>query len=148
MLSVNPLLPPVLLLAESMFGHQTGRAQHGSRSASQHFNETPYAQRLPSRLAGDLETDRNMAGASLNQLIDALGATIIHDASISGNRVLVALAEAAVLERELSTRVPQSMRVQQTLDMLLDMGPHVTAAVTAVLEHPLARAQVTCLFAD
>ena len=75
-------------------------------------------------------------------------AAIVRDAWISGDRVLVALAEAAVLERELSSRAPRRWRVQQALDVLLKMGPHVTAALPAVLEHPLAGAQITCLFSD
>jgi hypothetical protein len=89
-----------------------------------------------------------MAGASLSQLMDALSAAIVRDACISGDHVLMALAEAAVLERELSSRVPRRWRVQQALDLLLKKGPYVTAAVTAVLEHPLARAQVNCMFSD
>jgi len=89
-----------------------------------------------------------MAGASLSQLMDALSAAIVRDACINGDSVLMALAEAAVLERELSGTIPRRWRVQRTLDVLLKMGPHVTAAVTAVLDHPLARAQITCMFSE
>jgi hypothetical protein len=80
--------------------------------------------------------------------MDALSAAIVRDACISGDHVLMALAEAAVLERELSSTVTRRWRVQQALDVLLKMGPHVTAALTAVLDHLLARAQITCMFPE
>lgn len=146
MLSVNRFLPPVLHLSESSFGPQTGQAQLGQESASQRSNGPSHAERPPTGAEGEVETDRDVAGASLSQLMDALSAAIVRDVCISGDNVLVALAEAAVLERELSSTVPRRWRVQQALDVLLKMGPHVTAAVTAVLEHPLARAQITCMF--
>ena len=148
MLFVTHLLPPVLLLSDSTFGHQTGRARLCPELASQHVNEPSHTERPPSKSERKLETDRDVAGASLNQLMDALSAAIVRDAGISGDHVLLTLAEAAVLERELSTAVPRRWRVQQSLDVLLNMGPHVTAVVTAVLEHPLARAQVSCMFSD
>ncbi len=148
MLCVNRLLPPVLLLSESTFGHQTGRARLGPELASQRINEPSHTGRPLSKSETKPETDRDVAGASLNQLMDALSAAIVRDACISGDHVLVALAEAAVLERELSTTVPRRWRVQQALDVLLKMGRHVTSAVTAVLDHPQARAQVTCMFSD
>ena len=146
MLSVNHLLPPALHHSESTFGLQTGPDQLGQESVSQRTNETSHAGLPRTGADRQLETDRDVAGASLSQLMDALSAAIVRDACISGDHVLVALAEAAVLERELSSTVPRRWRVQQALDVLLRMGPHVTAAVAAVLEHPLARAQITCMF--
>lgn len=143
MLSANRFSPPVLHLSESTFGPQTGQAQLGQERASQRTSGPSNAEKSPT---GELEADRDVAGASLNQLMDALSAAIVRDACISGDHVLMALAEAAVLERELSSTAPRRWRVQQALDVLLKMGPYVTAAVTAVLEHPLARAQITCMF--
>jgi len=145
MLFVNHLSPSVLYLSESTFGPQTPQDQLGQETASQRVYGPSNAEHLPT--AGP-ETDRDMAGASLSQLMDALSAAIVSDAYISGDHVLMALAEAAVLERELSSTVPRRWRVQQTLGVLLKMGPHVTAAVTAVLDHPLARAQITCMFSE
>jgi hypothetical protein len=144
-LSANRVSLPVLHLSESTFGPQTGQAQPGQETASQRISGPSNAEQSPPE---ELETNRDVAGASLNQLMDALSAAIVRDACISGDHVLMALAEAAVLERELSSTAPRRWRVQQALDVLLKMGPHVTAAVTAVLEHPLARAQITCMFSD
>ncbi len=145
MLSANPVSLPVLHLSESTFGPQAGQAQLGQETASQCISGSSNAEQSPT---GELQTNRDVAGASLNQLMDALSAAIVRDACISGDHVLMALAEAAVLERELSSTAPRRWRVQQALGVLLKMGPHVTAAVTAVLEHPLARAQITCMFSD
>ncbi len=145
MLSVNYFSPSVLYLSESTYGPQMCQARLGQETASQRTYGLSNAEH-PS--TGGPETDRDMAGASLSQLMDALSAAIVRDACINGDSVLMALAEAAVLERELSGTVPRRWRVQQTLDVLLKMGPHVTAAVTAVLDHPLARAQITCMFSE
>ena len=145
MLSANRLSPPVLHLSDSTIGAQTGEAQIGQERASQQSIGPSDAEPLPAR---ELYAKRDVNGASLDQLMGALSAAIVHDPCISGDHVLMALAEAAVLERELSSTAPRRWRVQQALDVLLKMGPHVTTAVTAVLEHPLARAQITCLFSD
>ena len=145
MLSANRFLPSVLHQSDSTFGPQTSQAQLGQETASPRICRPSNAEHLSTE---ELEIDRDMAGASLSQLMDALSAAIVRDACISGDRVLMALAEAAVLERELSSTVPRRWRVQQALDVLLEKGPHVTAAVTAVLDHPLARAQVTGMFSD
>jgi hypothetical protein len=152
MLSVGHLFSQVTHVSETTSGGRR-KAAHTSPGRDQE-PASPGIGELPRRtgmLAGEegvLETDRNVAGASLSQLMDALSAAIVRDVRISGDRVLVALAEAAVLERELSSRAPRRWRVQQALDVLLKMGPHVTAALAAVLEHPLAGAQITCLFSD
>ncbi len=145
MLSANRFSPTVLHLSDSVFGPQTSQTQTGQETASPPVCGPSNAEYLST---AELETHRDMAGASLSQLMDALSAAIVRDACISGDHVLMALAEAAVLERELSSTVPRRWRVQQALDVLLKRGPYVTAAVTAVLEHPLARAQVTCMFSD
>lgn len=98
--------------------------------------------------AGGPETGRDMAGASLSQLMDALSAAILRDTYVRGDSVLLALAEAAVLEREFSCQVPRRWRVQQALNALLKMGPYVTVALAAVLEHPSARAHIAHMFCD
>lgn len=143
MLSVGHLFSQVTRVSELTTG---GRRQAAHTSPG--IGELPQPSAMPAGTAGVLETDRNAAGASLSQLMDALSAAIVRDACMGGDHVLMALAEAAVLERELSSRAPRRWRVQQALDVLLRMGPHVTAAVAAVLEHPLASAQITCLFSD
>lgn len=145
MLFVNHFSPTVLDLSDSTFGSQTCQTRLGQETPFQCVCG-PFNAEHPSTVG--LETDRDMAGASLSQLMDALSAAIVRNACISGDQVLMALAEAAVLERELSGTVPRRWRVQQALDVLLKMGPHVTAAVTAVLDHPQARAQITCVFSE
>lgn len=145
LLSTARLSPPVLHLSDSTFGPHTYQIQPGQESASPSICG-PYNAENLSR--PELETHRELAGASLSQLMDALSAAIVRDACISGDHVLMALAEAAVLERELSSTAPRRWRVQQALDVLLKKGPYVTAAVTALLEHPLARAQVAFMFSD
>ncbi len=152
MLSVGHLFSQVSHVSEPTSGGWR-KAAHTSPGrdqelASPGIGESPQPSAMPVGTTGVLETDRNVAGASLSQLMDALSAAIVRDARISGDRVLVALAEAAVLERELSSPAPRRWRVQQALDVLLRMGPHVTAALAAVLEHPLAGAQITCLVSD
>jgi hypothetical protein len=152
MLSVGHMFSQVTYVSELVTG---GRRQAAHPSPGQEHKaalpgvcELSQPTAMPAGTAGVLETDRNAAGASLSQLMDALSAAIVRDGSMGGDHVLMALAEAAVLEHELSSRAPRRWRVQQALDILLRMGPHVTAAVVAVLEHPLASAQITCLFSD
>ncbi len=149
MLSVNHFLSQVSLSSESRFGQRTSQAQAtplpGQKMASQGI--PPLGRKTASTsIETGLEIDRDLAGASFSQLIDALSAAIVRDSYINGDRILMALAEAAVLERELSSSLPRRWRIQQALNALLKMGPHVTTALAAVLEHPAARAHITHMF--
>jgi hypothetical protein len=151
MVSLNYSFPWVLCYSTSGTEQPAGKAQSAQpgRDMASPGTDVPLPPEAASPEAErELKTDREVAGASLGQLMDALSAAILQDACISGDHVLMALAEAAVLERELSNKHPRRWRVQQALDVLLQMGPHVTAALAAVLEHPLARAQISCIFSD
>jgi hypothetical protein len=150
MLSVNHFLSQTFHLSEFTFGQRIGQTQAlhppDQKTASQSLHQPRGGETAPTGDAGELKTDREAAGASLSQLIDALSAAIVRDTYINGDRILMALAEAAVLERELSNSVPRRWRIQQALNALLKMGPHVTAALAAVLEHPAARSHIARMF--
>lgn len=152
MLTVNQVLPQVLYHSSftSGRGADQGEMAHPleHQVASQHIYDPRGGRGAPVGDEEGLEIKRDVAGASLGQLMDALSAAIVRDTYINGDRVLMALAEAAVLERELSTKVPRRWRVQQALDALLKMGPHVTVALAAVLEHPAARSHIARIFSD
>jgi hypothetical protein len=149
MLSVNRFLSQASHFSEFTFGQWMSQTQ-----ATHPPDQKVASQRIPplggktasTGIEAALETDREIAGASLSQLIDALSAAIVRDTYINGDRILMALAEAAVLERELSNSLPRRWRIQQAINALLKMGPHVTAALAAVLEHPAARAHIAHMF--
>lgn len=152
MLSVNHFLAQVLHPSKLAVVLQTSQAQATSQPdqeiASWRIQKPFGGEELSTGVEEGLETNRDVAGASLSQLIDALSAAIALDIHINGDHVLVALAEAAVLERELSGQSPRRWRIQQALNALLKMGPHVTVALAAVLEHPSAMAHIARLFSD
>lgn len=150
MLLVTDLLPQGPHFPEFVSGQRPGQNQAthraGPKTASQGVHNLPGGEKAMTGAERGPETNRDVAGASLTQLIDALSAAIVHDTYINGDRIVMALAEAAVLERELSNAIPRRWRIQQALNALLKMGPHVTAALAAVLEHPSARAHMARMF--
>ncbi len=147
MLSANRVSQQVVYFSEMTVRPQAGQTE------TAHLSD-PGGDAIPAwgkglmRTAGPPEVDRDVAGASLNQLIDALSAAIARDTYVTGEWITVAMAEAAVLERELSSTIPRRWRIQQALNALLKMGPQVTAALAAVLEHPSAQAHIARLFSD
>jgi hypothetical protein len=150
MLSVNHFLSQVSLFTEFTLGrwmtNQVQATPLPDQKTASHKIPPLGRETVPAGAEGDLETDREIAGASLSQLIDALSAAIVRDTYINGDRILMALAEAAVLERELSNSHPRRWRIQQALNALLKMGPQVTTALAAVLEHPSARTHIARMF--
>jgi len=146
MLSVDHTLPQATLF--SKLTQQAGQASAALLSDREEMPRIRAGGGGLTRIGDTPETDRDVAGASLSQLIDALSAAITRDTCMNGEWITVALAEAAVLERELSSTIPRRWRIQQALNVLLKIGPNVTVALATVLEHPEARAHIARMFSS